>query len=139
MRSRLRFIFAISLAVVLAGVLGYMALAGNQMEYASPGTLVEGATYRLNGTVAPGAPPDPAARAQSAEGLRFSMRSKNDPSKTVEIVYRVIVPDQFKVGRDIIVTGKLENGVFQAKRGSMIAQCPSKFQAQGGQHPGTST
>jgi len=139
MRSRLRFISAISLAVVLAGVLGYMALAGNQMEYTSPGALVEGTTYRLNGTVAPGAPSDPAARAQSAEGLHFALRSKDDPSKTVEVAYRGSVPDQFKVGRDIIVTGKLENGVFVAERGSMIAQCPSKFQALGDEHPGGSS
>lgn len=139
MRSRFRFISAISLAVVLAGVLGYMALAGNQSEYAHPGELVEGKAYTLNATVAPGAPADPALRAQSAAGLRFTVHRKGDPGETIDIAYRGTVPDQFKVGRDIVVTGTLKDGVFHADRGSMIAQCPSKFQARGDEHPGSPT
>lgn len=130
MRSRIRFIVAVCLAVGLAGVLGFMSLKGNQQTYASPGTLVAGKTYRLNGTVAPGAPGDAAARAQSAEGLRFTIRDKADAARTTEIVYRGSVPDTFKAGRDIIVVGSLKDGVFQADRNSMIAQCPSKFQAK---------
>jgi cytochrome c-type biogenesis protein CcmE len=130
MRSRVRFIVAICLAVGLAGVLGFMSLKGNQQTYASPGTLTAGKTYRLNGTVAPGAPSEAAALAQSTGGLRFLLRDKADKTKTTEIVYRGSVPDTFKVGRDIIVIGSLKNGVFQAQRNSMIAQCPSKFQAK---------
>lgn len=129
MRSRFRFISAISLAVLLAVGLGFYALKGNSTEYAHPGELVEGKAYTLNATVAPGAPADPALLAQSAEGLHFTVRAKEDPSKTIEIAYRGTVPDQFKVGRDIVVKGELRDGVFQAERGSMIAQCPSKFQA----------
>ncbi|MEW6581458.1 MAG: cytochrome c maturation protein CcmE [Actinomycetota bacterium] len=130
MRSRVRFIIAICMAVGLAGVLGVMSLKGNQQTYASPGALVAGKTYRLNATVAPGAPADAAARAQTAEGLRFTVRDKANPGTTIDVVYRGSVPDTFKVGRDIVVVGKLEDGVFQAQRNSMIAQCPSKFQAK---------
>jgi cytochrome c-type biogenesis protein CcmE len=139
MRSRFRFITAISLAVVLAGALGFYALAGNQSEYAHPGELVEGKAYTLNATVAAGAPADPALRAQSTDGLRFAVHRKGDPAEKVEIEYRGTVPDQFKVGRDIVVRGELKDGVFHAERGSMIAQCPSKFQEKEDTNSGNST
>ena len=46
---------------------------------------------------------------------------------TVPVVYRGSVPDAFKDGREIVVTGRMENGVFQADRGTLITLCPSKF------------
>jgi len=84
-------------------------------------------TYRLNGKVAPGAPADAAERAQSVAGLRFVVRDKENPRVTVPVVYRGSVPDAFKVDREIVVTGHMENGVFQADRGTLITLCPSKF------------
>jgi cytochrome c-type biogenesis protein CcmE len=47
----------------------------------------------------------------------------------VTVVYTGSVPDQFKVGRHVVVDGTLENGVFGAEAGSMITKCPSKYQA----------
>ncbi len=55
---------------------------------------------------------------------------KEDPSKTVEVLYRGTIPDQFKNGREIVVTGTLENGTFVAKRDTLLALCPSKFTAE---------
>ena len=55
MRSRLRFIVAIGLAVVLGGWLAYTSLGGSLETYAGPAEVAAGKTYRLNGTVAPGA------------------------------------------------------------------------------------
>lgn len=133
MRSRLRFIAAISIAVGLAGWLGFTSLKGNQETYASPGAVAEGKTYRLNGTVAPGVTGQPAAAAQTAEGLRFTVRDKTNAAKTTTIVYRGAVPDTFKVGREIVVTGQMRDGVFEARRNSMVALCPSKFQAKADQ------
>lgn len=127
MRSRLRFIIAISLAVVLGGYLAYTSLGGTLETYASPGELAAAKTYRLNGKVAAGAPKDAAGRAQSAEGLTFTVVDKEDPSKTVEVLYRGDVPDQFKDGREVVVTGTLENGTFVARPDSLVTLCPSKF------------
>jgi cytochrome c-type biogenesis protein CcmE len=41
--------------------------------------------------------------------------------------YAGSVPDLFKVGRHIVVDGRLRNGVFVAEPGSMITKCPSKY------------
>ena len=45
----------------------------------------------------------------------------------VPVVYHGTVPDLFKTGRDIVVEGTLRNGVFVAKRGSLITKCPSQY------------
>jgi len=37
------------------------------------------------------------------------------------------VPDQFKTGADLVVQGKLRNGVFVATRDSMITKCPDHY------------
>jgi cytochrome c-type biogenesis protein CcmE len=128
-RSRLRFIIAISLAVVLGGWLAWTSIGGSMETYAGPGELAASAdtTYRLNGTVAEGAPADAAARAQSSEGLRFTVVDKEDPSQRVRVLYRGSVPDQFKVGREVVVTGSVERGTFVARNDSLITLCPSKF------------
>ncbi len=132
MRSRMRFIVAIALAVGLGGYLAYASLGGALETYAGPSELQAGTTYRLNGIVGPGAPKDAAGLAQSSEGLRFTVVDKEDPSKTVPVVYRGSVPDQFKVGREVVMTGELENGTFVARNDSLVTLCPSKFTDQPG-------
>jgi cytochrome c-type biogenesis protein CcmE len=129
-RSRLRFIIAIGLAVVLGAWLAWTSLGGSLETYAGPGE-IEAAhsdkTYRLNGRVAAGAPTDAAAQAQSAEGLRFTVVDKQNEHQRVRVLYRGTVPDQFKVGREVVVTGNVEGGTFVAKNDSLITLCPSKF------------
>ena len=127
MRSRLRFIVAISLAVVLGGWLAYTSLGGTLETYAGPGELAAQKTYRLNGNVAPGSPKDPAGLAQSESGLRFTVVDKENPSESVAVLYRGSVPDQFKDGREVVITGTLENGTFVARPDSLVTLCPSKF------------
>lgn len=130
MRSRARFAIALALAVVLGGWLIWTSIGGSLETYTSPSGLVttsDGTTYRLNGKVAPGSPTDAAERAQTARGLEFVVRDKEKPGVTVPVSYRGNVPDAFKDGREIVVTGRMENGVFRADRGTLITLCPSKF------------
>ena len=39
----------------------------------------------------------------------------------------LVTPDQFKTGADLVVEGALLNGVFVAKRGSIITKCPDHY------------
>ena len=61
--------------------------------------------------------------------MRFRLRDLGSgPNGTsVAVVYRGSVPDQFKVGRELVVDGRLQDGVFVANEGSMITKCPSKY------------
>ena len=46
----------------------------------------------------------------------------------VPVVYKGSVPDMLKADADVTVQGKLANGVFVAKRDTLVTKCPSKYQ-----------
>ena len=135
MKSKARFGIALGLAALLGGVLIWMAVGGSLESYAGCADKLNGSTYRLNCVVSDGAPANAAALALSAEGLRFTVHDKDQPAKTVEVLYRGTVPDTFKSGREIVVTGKMEGDTFVARRDSLLTKCPSKFQGQPSPHP----
>lgn len=136
MRSRIRFVLALSLAAVLGGFLLYVSLGGAMETYTGPAQLLEQEqtgeeqTYRLNGLVSGDVPDDAVAQARGEDGYTFEVADKDDPAATVTVVYRGTIPDQFRDGREIVVTGTLQDGVFIAKRDSLLALCPSKFTAE---------
>ena len=59
-------------------------------------------------------------------GLRFVIR---DPKGTARapVLYHGTVPDLFQSGRDVLVEGRMQNGVFVAVPGSLMTKCPSKY------------
>lgn len=131
MRSKARFTIALGLAALLGGALVWMAIGGSLETYAGPAQVKVGAeTYRLNGVVSTGAPANASAQAISAEGVRFLVQDQDDASKTVQVLYRGVVPDTFQAGREIVVTGKMEGDTFVAKRDTLLTKCPSKFQSK---------
>jgi cytochrome c-type biogenesis protein CcmE len=45
------------------------------------------------------------------------------------------VPDPFREGREVIVTGHMDDGTFIADRDSLVTKCPSKFTEQAEEDP----
>ena len=43
------------------------------------------------------------------------------------VTYAGQVPDPFREGRDVIVTGEMVDGTLVAEKDSLITKCPSKF------------
>ena len=130
MSSRIRFPIALALAVALGAWLTWTSIGGSLQKFASPSEVSGAGTYRLAGVVAKGAPTNAADRAASASGLRFVVVDPKHKSKRLSVLYRGTVPDTFRVGRQVLVTGKLQQGTFVAQRDSLVTQCPSKFQAR---------
>ncbi len=132
MRSRARFLIAILLAAGLGLWLAWTSIGGSLEHYVSPAGLRagDGGTYRLNGLVAAAPAGDAALRAQSPAGLRFVVRDKAHPAARVAVLYRGTVPDTFRAGREVVVTGKLQGTTFVAERNGLTTLCPSKFQAK---------
>ena len=79
-----------------------------------------GRSYELTGKVAK----DSVQR--DGDRLRFSIRDR-DGSASVPVVYEGVVPDPFREGREVIVSGELQKGTFVAERDSLVTKCPSKF------------
>jgi cytochrome c-type biogenesis protein CcmE len=69
---------------------------------------------------------------RSGERLRFAIRDRNGKGPAIPVVYTGIVPDPFRAGREVIVTGKLKGGTFVGERDSLVTKCPSKFQTKPG-------
>jgi cytochrome c-type biogenesis protein CcmE len=117
-------VVALAVAGVLAVFLLYTAIGGSSMELLQPSNLAGHAgkvslTGKVRGPVT--------GDAKTDGGLRFSLHNIKGESPLVPIVYRGSVPDLFKVGRDVNLTGHLEGGSFVADQ--MTTKCPSKYTA----------
>jgi cytochrome c-type biogenesis protein CcmE len=124
--SPARLVIALSVASVLAVFLLYTSIAGGGTPSVAPSELTgKTGTVALAGLVV-----GPVAGDAYAGGLRFALKDIDGKSASrVKVVYTGSVPDQFRVGRHIVVDGQLRNGVFVAEAGSMVTKCPSKYQA----------
>ena len=114
---------ALSVAAVLAVFLLYVSIAGGRTAQFSPSELPghKGNVSLVGKVVAP-----VRGEGYSKGGLRFRVADING-SKSVPVVYHGSVPDQFKLGRHIVVDGTYTHGVFVAKRDSLVTKCPSKY------------
>ena len=64
--------------------------------------------------------------AHTATGMHLVLRDPNGSAR-VPVVYHGSVPDLYKVGRVVVVDGKLTDGRFLADSGSLSTKCPSKY------------
>jgi cytochrome c-type biogenesis protein CcmE len=126
-KRRIRLVVALTAAVLLASALAYTSFSA-ATEASSPSQLLKsnvspGRQIELTGKVAAG------SVERSGDTLRFRVRDRNG-SASVPVVYEGVVPDPFRVGREVVVTGHLRDGVFVGNRDSLVTKCPSKFQAK---------
>lgn len=119
------------IALVVASLLGtfavYTAIADTSIPVvgvAAAASDHDGQKIRLEGRVIASS-----GDAASPDGMRFTLRDF-ETANTVEVVYRGSVPDAYRVDREVIVDGTLQNGVFQAESGTLVAKCPSKYQEE---------
>lgn len=121
---------ALSVAAVLAVFLLYTSIAGGGTPSVSPSELgVRQGEVKLSGRVV-----GPVSGDAYAGGLRFGMRDiEAGDTTTVRVLYTGSVPDLFRVGRHVVVDGRLDEGTFVATPGSLVTKCPSKY--SGAQQP----
>ena len=112
------------MAAALAVFVVYTALAGNGVAQLTPSTVAGHAgDVTLVGAVVGKVHGD-----SYRGGMRFLLKDvRSTNAARVPVVYRGSVPDLFKTGRDVVVEGTLRDGVFVAKRNSLVTKCPSKY------------
>ena len=118
-KRKLRLALALGVAVLLASALVYTSFSASS-EAAKPSELQPGRAYELTGKVV-----DNSIR-RDGEELHFRVRDR-DGTESVPVTYSGTVPDPFREGREVIVSGELERGTFVAERDSLVTKCPSKF------------
>jgi cytochrome c-type biogenesis protein CcmE len=129
-KRRIRLIVALSAAVLLASALVYTSFSA-ATEASTPSQLLKSGmsadrSVELTGKVAAG------SVHKSGDTLRFAVRDRTGSGPQVPVVYTGVVPDPFRVGREVIVTGRLKGGTFVGERDSLVTKCPSKFQTKPG-------
>ena len=118
-KRRLRLFVALGAAVALATALVYTSFSA-ATEASKPSQVRPGKSYELTGKVVNG------SIAHAGDALRFRIRDR-DGTHSLPVHYTGTVPDPFRDGREVIVSGELRGKTFVAERDSLITKCPSKF------------
>jgi cytochrome c-type biogenesis protein CcmE len=119
-KRKLRLGVALTAAVLLAAALVYTSFSAST-EASKPSEIEPGKSYELTGKVVHGS-----IQKSGDDELRFRIRDR-DGTESVAVAYSGVVPDPFREGREVIVSGELKQGTFVAERDSLVTKCPSKF------------
>jgi cytochrome c-type biogenesis protein CcmE len=118
-KRKIRLAVALGAAVFLAAALIYTSFSAST-EASKPSQLEPGRSYEVTGRVVQG------SISRDGDELRFRIRDR-DGTESVPVSYAGVVPDPFREGREVIVSGELKQGTFVAERDSLVTKCPSKF------------
>src|SRR3954466_16373119 len=123
-KRTVRFVVALSAAVLLAGALIYTSFSASS-EARTPSQLMTalapGKVYKLAGKVEPG---------YTRKGTTTYFRVRDRTGKgSVPVAYEGTLPDPFREGREVIVSVTRRGDRFVGEKGSLITKCPSKFTA----------
>ncbi|HEY7151585.1 MAG TPA: cytochrome c maturation protein CcmE [Solirubrobacterales bacterium] len=131
LKRKIRLIVALGAAVLLAVALIYTSFnASSQAK--QPSDLLNASpdnTYQMTGVVVPG------SIHRHGSVLDFRVADRDDSKASLPVRYTGEVPDPFADGREVIVSGKVDDGTFLAQRDSLITKCPSKFATEAKQDP----
>jgi cytochrome c-type biogenesis protein CcmE len=117
-----RLVVALAIAGLLAVFLVYTALSGTTPALQPSNLAGHSGKVSLTGKVTAIVP---GSDAHTPAGLQFKLHNINGVSPTIPIVYHGSVPDLFKTGRDVNVTGVMRGGAFLAS--ALTTKCPSKY------------
>lgn len=122
-KRKIRLVVALSAAVLLAVALIYTSFSASteakepsQLLAAAPGT-----SYEMSGRVVKG------SVQREGTGIAFRVVDRDGGGKPLPVTYTGTIPDPFRGGREIILTGAIEKGVFVGEPDTLITKCPSKF------------
>jgi cytochrome c-type biogenesis protein CcmE len=122
-KRKIRLVVALGVAVLLAVALIYTSFSASteakepsQILTAAPGT-----SYEMTGKVVKG------SIRREGNGISFRVVDRDGEGKSLPVTYEGTVPDPFRGGREIVLTGAVENGVFVGEPETLITKCPSKF------------
>jgi cytochrome c-type biogenesis protein CcmE len=127
-KRKIRLAVALGVAVLLAAALVYTSFTASteakepsQLLSAAPGT-----SYDMTGRVVRG------SVRRYGERLRFRVADREGGSVSVPVAYTGTIPDPFRAGREIVLTGQMRRGTFVGEPDTLVTKCPSKFTTQNG-------
>jgi cytochrome c-type biogenesis protein CcmE len=123
-KRSIRLVVALSVAVLLAVALVYTSFSAST-EAKEPSELIgaaPGTSAELTGRVVKG------SVVRDGDDLSFRVADRDGGGKTsLPVTYSGVVPDPFRGGREIVLTGEMESGTFVGEPDTLVTKCPSKF------------
>lgn len=122
-KRKIRLVVALSVAVLLAVALVYTSFSASS-EAKEPSQLIgaaSGGSYELTGRVVKG------SVRHEGEAISFRVADREDASQSIPVTYAGTIPDPFRGGREIVLGGTVQRGVFVGERDTLVTKCPSKF------------
>jgi cytochrome c-type biogenesis protein CcmE len=122
-KRKIRLVAALSVAVLLAVALVYTSFSAST-EAKEPSELLAaapGTSYEMTGRVVKG------SVERGGDGISFRVVDRDGEGRSLPVTYTGTVPDPFRAGREIILTGSVEGGTFVGEPDTLITKCPSKF------------
>jgi cytochrome c-type biogenesis protein CcmE len=122
-KRKIRLVVALSVAVLLAVALVYTSFSASS-EAKEPSQLIgaaSGGSYELTGRVVKG------TVSHHGDGLDFRVADRENADQSIPVTYTGTIPDPFRGGREIVLAGTMESGVFVGERDTLVTKCPSKF------------
>lgn len=122
-KRKIRLVVSLGVALLLATALIYTSFSASTvartpsqlLAYSEPGK-----SYELSGRVVAG------SLKEHGQSFQFKVQDRAGTA-SIPVTYRGTVPDPFREGREVIVSGVVKDGVFVGEQGSLITKCPSKF------------
>ncbi len=122
-KRRIRFVVALTAALLLAGALAYTSFSASSPAVQPSRLLASadaGRSYQLTGKVVDG------SIEKRGNATLFRVRDRNGGA-SVPVRYVGAVPDPFRNGREVIVTVRKRGDLFVGEKDSLVTKCPSKF------------
>ena len=122
-KRKIRLVVALSTAVLLAVALIYTSFSASS-EAKEPSELLSaapGTSYEMTGRVVKG------SIQRHGNGIAFRVVDRDGSGRSLPVTYTGTVPDPFRGGREIVLTGAMESGTFVGEPETLITKCPSKF------------
>ncbi|CAD6492635.1 MAG: Cytochrome c-type biogenesis protein CcmE [Candidatus Argoarchaeum ethanivorans] len=125
MDKKQRIILSVVVVVALLAYAGFSSFSSEQLAYYQTVTeVVSGGDIErpvnINGIIVE----DSTIRAQETQTLKFKI---TDNESTVDVVYKGILPNNYKEGISIVVTGTYQDNIVHASK--LTLKCPSKYES----------
>src|SRR5687767_9710358 len=117
-KRKIRLVVALGTAVVLAAALVYVSFSASS-EAKSPSDLLAagpGDSYEVYGVVEDG------SVTRRGSELRFRIADREGAGESVPVRYEGTIPDPFREGREVIITGAFDGETVDAERDTLITK-----------------
>ncbi|PWT93662.1 MAG: cytochrome c biogenesis protein CcmE [Acidobacteria bacterium] len=128
MKGKTALLLSVAVIAIALGFLVYTGLSQNMVyyfhvdEYLAKASTLKGEVVKVNGKVVEGS--------IHKQQMDYDFVIHGSPANTIRVAYHGVVPDTFKDNSDVVVEGTYDENAKQFHATTLMAKCPTKYEAQ---------